>query len=314
MNHRISCSKNRRSALCLAALLTCLYAGKSYSRPDMTPLGPNIADKGSSFYHFSVSKFDSADGKRHYKVWTGIPNSPPPAAGFPVLYMLDGNAVMDRLSDALLRQLAAQTPPVLVVIGYQTALPFDLPARAYDYTPPVNDNNAGNQQNVHGRMAGGGLIFRHLLETTLAPQAEKGLNIDHRKRAIWGHSLGGVFVLEAYLSSTFFHRYYAASPSLNRDYVGLLQQLAAIDKQKFCDKQLYLSEGSGVPSQNPEAPAPEVLNNVHATLTSLHHAGLPVTFWSYPGYSHGQMFNVGFEQALLDMAKNAASDAPAACQ
>ncbi|RLM16760.1 hypothetical protein BIY27_01390 [Gibbsiella quercinecans] len=306
MNHRLSCSKNRRSALCLAALFTCLYAGKSYSRPDMTPLGPNIADRGSSFYHFSVSRFDSADGKRHYNVWTGVPNSPPPATGFPVLYMLDGNAVMDRLSDALLKQLAAQSPPVLVVIGYQTALPFDLHARAYDYTPPVKDNNVDDRQNVRGRMAGGGLIFRHLLETTLAPQAEKGLNIDQRKRGIWGHSLGGVFVLEAYLSSAFFSRYYAASPSLNRDYVGLLQQLAAIDKRKFCGKQLYLSEGNGAPGKNPEAPPPDVLNKVRATASSLHQAGLPVTYRPYPELSHGQMFNVGFEQALLDMAKNAA--------
>lgn len=314
MNHRLSCSKNRRSALCLAALLTCLYAGKSYSRPDMTPLGPNIADKGSSFYHFSVSRFDSADGKRHYKVWTGIPNSPPPAAGFPVLYMLDGNAVMDRLSDTLLKRLAAQSPPVLVVIGYQTELPFDLPARAYDYTPPVKDNSAGNQQNVHGRIAGGGLIFRHLLETTLAPQAEKGLNIDHRKRGIWGHSLGGVFVLEAYLSSAFFHRYYATSPSLNRNYVELLQQLGAIDKRNACDKQLYFSEGNGSPGKNPEAPPPDMLNKVRATASSLHQAGLPVTYRLYPELSHGQMFNVGFEQALLDIAKNPAGNVPVLCQ
>lgn len=78
-----------------------LYAGNSYAKPDMRPLGPNIAERGSSFYHFSVSRFDSADGKRHYKIWTGIPDKSPPASGFPILYMLDGNAVMDRLPDTL---------------------------------------------------------------------------------------------------------------------------------------------------------------------------------------------------------------------
>jgi predicted alpha/beta superfamily hydrolase len=33
-------------------------------------------------------------------VWTAVPDKAPPAAGYPVLYMLDGNAVMDKLNDA----------------------------------------------------------------------------------------------------------------------------------------------------------------------------------------------------------------------
>ncbi|MDI5424934.1 homocysteine S-methyltransferase family protein, partial [Salmonella enterica subsp. enterica serovar Kentucky] len=41
----------------------------------------------------------------------------------PVLYMLDGNAVMDRLPETLLKQLADHSPPVIVAIGYQTNLP-----------------------------------------------------------------------------------------------------------------------------------------------------------------------------------------------
>jgi predicted alpha/beta superfamily hydrolase len=82
-----------------------LYAGKSAAKPDMKPLGPNIADRGSAVYHFSVHQFDSADGKRHYRVWTGVPDRSPPPSGYPVLYMLDGNALMDRLSEDLLKQL-----------------------------------------------------------------------------------------------------------------------------------------------------------------------------------------------------------------
>lgn len=66
-----------------------------------------------------------------------MPDKAPPAAGYPVLYMLDGNAVMDKLDDAFLQQLFAGSPPVIVAIGYQTALPFDTAARAWDYTPPL---------------------------------------------------------------------------------------------------------------------------------------------------------------------------------
>ncbi len=85
--------------------------------------------KGSAFYHFSVNPFDSADGTRHYRVWTAVPNKAAPASGYPILYMLDGNAVMDRLNDELLKQLAEKSPPVIVAVGYQTNLPFDLNGR-----------------------------------------------------------------------------------------------------------------------------------------------------------------------------------------
>lgn len=86
--------------------LTLICSAQVYAKPDMRPLGPNIADKGSVFYHFSVTSFDSVDGTRHYRVWTAVPNTTAPASGYPILYMLDGNAVMDRLDDELLKQLS----------------------------------------------------------------------------------------------------------------------------------------------------------------------------------------------------------------
>ena len=49
---------------------------------------------------------------RYDRVWTAVPDKTPPAAGYPVLYMLDGNAVMDKLDDAFLQQLFAGSPPV----------------------------------------------------------------------------------------------------------------------------------------------------------------------------------------------------------
>ncbi len=299
MMQRINFRNVCRKVSYLAVVLFLFHPVSSYARPDMSPLGRNLADKGSAFYHFSVTQFDSADGKRHYKVWTGIPDKPPSASGYSVIYMLDGNAVMDRFSDPLLKKLSEKNPPVIVVIGYQTDLPFDLPARAYDYTPAVEGNTV---QTVHGRAAGGSLIFRHLIEQTIAPRVEKGLNIDRHKRAIWGHSLGGVFVLDTYLSSSFFTVHYAASPTLNSHYAGLLTKLEAMNKQRAGDKQLSLMEGSGEPGKNPQAPGPDILNKVRVALSLLHTEGLATTYWSYPSFTHGQMFNVGFEQALLNIA------------
>lgn len=293
--------KWRHLSLCLLFL----WAVNSYARPDMTPLGANIADKGSAFYHFSIREFRSADGKRHYKVWTGVPDKAPPASGFPVLYMLDGNAVMDRLSDTFLKQLSAQTPPVLIVIGYQTALPFDSEARTYDYTPADKEHHDTDR---YGRKGGGSEIFRHLLEETIAPLAESNLKINSRQRGIWGHSYAGLFVLDSYLSSAFFNLYYTASPSLKRNNFALVRKIQMINKDDLANKQLYVMEGDGDLKKRDVIGgiinSPDEQNQAIGMVSSLRADGIAATYQLYPGLTHGQMFTPSFQAALLDIAKN----------
>ncbi|PLL63089.1 Salmochelin siderophore protein IroE, partial [Klebsiella pneumoniae] len=210
-----SITTGRTSGLLTLAIGALFYSSGSIARPDLQPLGPNIADKGSAFYHFTQRQYDSADGERHYRVWTAVPDKAPPAAGYPVLYMLDGNAVMDKLDDAFLQQLFAGSPPVIVAIGYQTALPFDTAARAWDYTPPLKtrEPRAGKPA-LPPRKTGGNDVFRQLLTETMVPQTEANLKIDPHQRAIWGHSYGGLFVLDAWRKASLFGIYYSASPSL----------------------------------------------------------------------------------------------------
>lgn len=283
----------------LTAFFVLFYTGTSNARPDMTPLGPNIADTGSAFYHFSISTFDSSDGKRHYKVWTAVPNKTPPKAGFPILYMLDGNAVMDRLSDSFLKKLSEQTPPVLVAIGYQTTLPFDLQARAYDYTPQFSSNS----RDRHGRAGGGSIDFRHLIEETIAPQSEKNLKINPAQRGLWGHSYGGLFVLDSWLSSTFFRAYYATSPSLEGDNRMILGQITSATGDAFSHKSLYLIEGDGDEKRPKSSAQSDTLRAVRDTVNTLRTDGIAASYWLYPGLTHGAMFTASFQSALLNMSE-----------
>lgn len=289
-------------AMRLVALVLLLVCSKvSYSRPDMSPLGPNIADKGSAVYRFTVHTFDSVDGKRHYKVWTAIPKKNPPATGYPVLYLLDGNAVMDRLSESFLQKLSQRDPPVLVAVGYQTHLPFDLAARAYDYTPAMQEN----AQNLRGRTGGGSAIFRQLLEQTIAPQVEKGIAINPQKRALWGHSYGGLFVLDTYLASTFFNAYYSAVPSLERNSFTLLNALKTLPQAQFRNKPLWFLEGDGDRKTHDENTASGVLSRVQDMVTRLRADGLPVTYLLYPGLTHGAMFAASMMSASLQLSGEA---------
>ena len=269
-------------------------------------MGPNIADKGSAFYHFTQRQYDSADGERHYRVWTAVPDKAPPAAGYPVLYMLDGNAVMDKLNDAFLQQLSAGSPPVIVAIGYQTALPFDTAARAWDYTPPLKTHQPrAGKSALPPRKTGGNDLFRQLLSETMVPQAEAKLKIDPRQRAIWGHSYGGLFVLDAWRKSDLFHIFYSTSPSLGQALESPLKDSKNIDAAAFVGKSLYLLEGDG---KAPGEPSGHVasLAVLRQTQQQLADNGLRVAFWRYPGLTHGQMFEVSLRSALLHLSGQAA--------
>ena len=293
----------------IAALVCAFYGINADAKPDMRPLGPNIADRGSAYYHFNVAYFDSLDGERHYKVWTAIPNAAPPAEGYPILYALDGNAVMDRVSDSLLAQLTQKTPPVIVAVGYQTTLPFDQNARAYDYRPTVKENSADSGRD--SRKSGGSEAFRQLLQNTIVENVERGMKIDPRRRAIWGHSYGGLFIIDSWLASSRFRIYFSASPSLGRGYASLLDKMAEAKADAFSQKSLYLMEGAVATQRVSSAGAEETRGNVLQTVSLLKKKGVAVNWWPYPGLSHGEMFNASLQSALLEVADGTLRRRPA---
>ncbi|QLO77583.1 alpha/beta hydrolase [Klebsiella grimontii] len=293
----------------IAALVCAFYGINADAKPDMRPLGPNIADRGSAYYHFNVAYFDSLDGERHYKVWTAIPNAAPPAEGYPILYALDGNAVMDRVSDSLLAQLTQKTPPVIVAVGYQTTLPFDQNARAYDYRPTVKENSADSGRD--SRKSGGSEAFRQLLQNTIVENVERGMKIDPRRRAIWGHSYGGLFIIDSWLASSRFRIYFSASPSLGRDNASLLDKMAEAKADAFSQKSLYLMEGAVATQRVSSAGAEETRGNVLQTVSLLKKKGVAVNWWPYPGLSHGEMFNASLQSALLKVADGTLRRRPA---
>lgn len=293
----------------IAALVCAFYGINADAKPDMRPLGPNIADRGSAYYHFNVAYFDWLDGERHYKVWTAIPNAAPPAEGYPILYALDGNAVMDRVSDSLLAQLTQKTPPVIVAVGYQTTLPFDQNARAYDYRPTVKENSADSGWD--SRKSGGSEAFRQLLQNTIVENVERGMKIDPRRRAIWGHSYGGLFIIDSWLASSRFRIYFSASPSLGRGNASLLDKMAEAKADAFSQKSLYLMEGAVATQRVSSAGAEETRGNVLQTVSLLKKKGVAVNWWPYPGLSHGEMFNASLQSALLKVADGTLRRRPA---
>jgi predicted alpha/beta superfamily hydrolase len=282
----------------IITLIATLYGLNAYAKPDMSPLGPNIADRGSAYYHFNVTDFDSLDGDRHYKVWTAIPNTAPPAKGYPILYTLDGNAVMDRLSDTLLKKLTQKTPPVIVAIGYQTNLPFDQHARAYDYRPKEQGDPADGGWDR--RKSGGSEAFRQRLENTILEKVEHGIVINPQQRAIWGHSYGDYSsLIPGWRHPVSISIFLPVLPWGGNS--SLLAKMAEVKAGAFQQKSLYLMEGavSTRRGSSAEAEKPWATFSRRFPAEGKWRCGQLVVL---SRAVHGEMFSASLYSALLAMS------------
>lgn len=133
-------------------------------------------------------------------------------------------------------------------------------------------------------------------------KVERGIAINPQQRAIWGHSYGGLFIIDAWLASSRFRIYFSASPSLGRGNASLLARMAEAKADAFNRKSLYLMEGAVATQRASSAGAEEIRGNVLQTVSLLKKNGVAVNWWPYPGLSHGEMFSASLQSALLAMS------------
>lgn len=158
----------------------------------------------------------------NYELFVAHPVGPPPSpAGYPVMYVLDGNAVFGTAAEIIsLRSRRPEAsgvfPAVLVGIGYPVDGPFDLDRRAFDYTPPADPAGLPPRpDNSAWPAIGGADEFLDFIVAGVRPAIQQMFPIDMRRQALFGHSLGGLFALHALFNQTVaFSHYIAASPSI----------------------------------------------------------------------------------------------------
>lgn len=211
-----SAQRRRLLQTALAGLLTAALPWPAVARPDLgRELGPTIAERGSAHYRFERLHFDSVDGRRRYRVWLGVPRRAAPARGYPVAWLLDGNAAMGELDEPLLDTLSRHAPPLIVALGYDTELRFDVEARAHDYLPAVDASHAEGVPPFLRHDGGGADAFLALIESSITPAVAARAPLDPQRQTLWGHSFGGVFVLHAlFTRPRLFSDHVAVSPSL----------------------------------------------------------------------------------------------------
>ncbi|MGG4773782.1 alpha/beta hydrolase [Paenalcaligenes sp. Me52] len=259
----------------------------------------SIVDQEHATYRFESFTLSSEDGKRHYKIEVGIPNRPAPATGFPVIYMLDGNAALTNIDTTDLAAIDALSPTVLVAIGYDIDGSHDTTARAYDYTPPVFKDGVEQNIEVRGRVGGGAAEFLELIETRIKPEVDLRAPTDHSRQTLWGHSYGGLFTLYAlFTRPELYQRYVAGDASLWwHDGFLVTDTFKHFDRSKALDKKIRIMEG-GNRSNSRSATDSRTQWSAKNMVRDLQMAGLDISYENFSDLNHGQMLGASLKPAL----------------
>ncbi|MBK4999660.1 alpha/beta hydrolase [Pseudomonas sp. S31] len=149
----------------------------------------------------------SAEG-RDYRIMVSLPEGDVPwTGGYPVIYLLDGNAYFPAFHAAK-RAQERWNGVIIVAIGYPSSTPLDFERRAFDLSPPQPPERNTPPQ-------GGQDQFLDFIEKRLMPKVNERFKVDQDQRSLVGHSFGGMFgVYTLFTRPQLFQHVVAISPSL----------------------------------------------------------------------------------------------------
>ncbi|MFK0333451.1 alpha/beta hydrolase [Rhizobium sp. NPDC090275] len=181
-----------------------------------------------------------------YEIFVSVPDVEPPASGFPVIYLLDGNSDFVTVSETMKRvsrrpQATGISPSIVVGIGYPDTESYNIDRRQFDLTRHAPDEAA--LPDASSGACGGQDAFVAFLRTQLQPHIETIYPADPGRRMLMGHSLAGYFVLDLMSRRPeLFSGYISFSPSIWWDCAGLMQAVAAMERAPS-PPRLHISAG-----------------------------------------------------------------------
>lgn len=189
------------------------------------------ADNGGTRW-FDLKDSQTGDLRR---VFLWVPPGEAPAAGWPALWLLDGNAVIGTAVDVMRAQAFWPTGTnlgwgVLVAVGYPTDDAYDSFRRSWDLGPPPGQNYPPfTPGGPEVRTGGGAEMARFLLEDVRGFLAGQ-VALDPARQSLFGHSFGGLFALWLmFTRPDAFANWIAASPAITWEDSFLLKNLDDFD-------------------------------------------------------------------------------------
>lgn len=195
-----------------------------------------------TFEHTETLKLASDYGIT-YDIYINFPSASTAIAkkGFPVVYLLDGNATFPmavtyaRLGASAPRKNIQPTPHIIVGISAQDNSPF-AKQRMCDFTPtaiPEKMPQKFAKMAITPERTGGIEQFINFLETKVKPTIANKYTINPDNQTLVGHSLGGLFTTYVLLNHRSLYQHYViGSPSLWWNGGDLLAQSKRVTRGK----------------------------------------------------------------------------------
>ncbi|MBE7184106.1 MAG: alpha/beta hydrolase [Methylobacterium mesophilicum] len=184
-----------------------------------------------------------------YRLLLFVPPGEAPSEGWPLLAMTDGNSCFGTAVDAL----RAQAPypkgthvgwGVIAALGYPTDEAYDPLRRSWDLSPPPGTTYPPFTPDGPEVRTGGADGFRRFIESRALPFIETQTAIDPIRRALFGHSFGGLFALHTlFTRASLFQTIIAVSPTIHWEDCGLLETEAKADFDVPIRPRVHLSAG-----------------------------------------------------------------------
>lgn len=211
--------------------------------------------------------FTSTVNGKDYRLFISEPAGAPPAEGWPVIYLIDGNLHFGITVDTM--RIQGRWPDtreaVIVGIGYPTeSVSVALDVRTHDLTPPTPLEVTQSGWQRHMGMSpdnyGGMDAYLRMVEEEVKPRVAAATRVDPRDAILMGHSLGGLTTLAAlFRNPNAFAQYVAISPSIwvnDRWVMGFVNSFADRVRGGMAKARLLLSAGAGEETEPPFPPYP----------------------------------------------------------
>jgi predicted alpha/beta superfamily hydrolase len=157
----------------------------------------------------------TSDAGATYRIMVSYPAAEAPEGGYPVLYVLDGNAMFAMFAETRrLQEFYEYGKAIIVGVGYPTDQAYDV-RRLDDLTPALPSPPPANLKSLAQYKSGGHDRFLDFLTGKLRAEIGRRYKINPERQSLFGHSLGGLFGLHTlFTRPTAFHSIVAASPSI----------------------------------------------------------------------------------------------------
>ena len=206
----------KRILPCACAAVAVMLATPVHAQQTETvaPVSSTIASSAYVMPETEVWDMDAAHGRR-YRLYVSRPEGDAPEGGYPVLYVLDGNAMFAGFAEARRIQSVYDDgldKMIVVAIGYPNNELYD-GRRMDDFTPPIKNPALREIYKDYG--SGGRDKFLKFLLEEVRPEIASRYPVNDARQSLFGHSLGGLFALHVlYSRPGAFHTIIAASPTI----------------------------------------------------------------------------------------------------